>query len=223
MSCAFQSGCQWRGVADVQRSIKPHTAVAFLVVLGLVAGCVTRRSETATHRDYVTDLDFTAPTGFDATTFAGDKPLRQFGTNNVAGFSDNYIFGVYRSPMDLAGGHYFHVFPDGSFAIEAFCDIALPQSLALGRWKLAGNELVVSDLIERTNASMLPGMRRVSEGFGAVEKLRVFVTGQGEQIGDTILVSEETVRAGPHVGWRYIQRIKYYRDWAKEQKRLSGK
>jgi hypothetical protein len=76
-----------------------------------------------THRDYVTDLDFTTTTDFDATTLAGKKPLRQFGTNNVEGFSDNYIFGEYRGPMEDTGGHNFHIFPDGIFVVEAFCDI----------------------------------------------------------------------------------------------------
>jgi hypothetical protein len=76
-----------------------------------------------THRDYVTDLDFTTTTDFDAATLAGKKPLRQFGTNNVEGFSDNYIFGEYRGPMEDTGGHNFHIFPDGIFVVEAFCDI----------------------------------------------------------------------------------------------------
>jgi len=95
--------------------------------------------------------------------------------------------------------------------------------VASGRWKVEGNELVISDLTERPIASsVLAGMGWVKEHFGAVDKLRLFVTERDEYIGDTILVSDETVRKGPHVGWRYIRRIEYYRDWPKEQKTLLG-
>ena len=83
---------------------------------------------------------------------------------------------------------------------------------------------MISDLTERTNLSpSLSGMKWVKEHFGPVDKLRLFVTGRDESIGDTILVADETCRIGPHVEWKYIQRIEYYRDWPKEQKRLLEK
>ena len=204
--------------------MKTYSTLAFVAVLVLIVGCEAPKSEMKVHRDYVTDLDFTTTTDFDTATFAGKKPLSQFGTNNVEGFSDNYIFGEYRGPMEDTGGQNFHIFPDGCFVIEAFCDICQPETVATGRWKLEGNELVIFDLTERTNvSSVLSGMKWVREHFGAVDKLRLFVTERDESIGDTVLVSEETVRKGPHVEWRYIQRIEYYRDWPKEQKRLLGK
>ena len=149
--------------------------------------------------------------------------MREFGTNNVVGFSDNYIFGEYRNPMDLTGGHNFHVFPDGCFVIEEFCDICEPKTVASGRWKLEGNKLLISDLAERTNASSVLGMKWVKEHFGTVDRLRLFVTGRDESLGDAILVSDETARKGTHVKWRYIRRIEYYRDWPREQQRLLTK
>src|ERR1035437_4593494 len=165
--------------------MKKYSTLAFVAVLVLIAGCEAPKSEMKVHRDYVTDLDFTTTTDFDAATFAGKKPLRQFGTNNVEGFSDNYIFGEYRGPMEDTGGHTFHIFPDGCFVIEAFCDICQPETVASGRWKLEGNELVISDLTERTNvSSVLSGMKWVKEHFGAVDKLRLFVTERDESIGD---------------------------------------
>ena len=123
--------------------------------------------------------------------------MREFGTNNVAGFSDNDIFGEYRAFLDLTGGHNFHVFPDGCFVVEEFCDIGQPQTVASGRWKLEGNEIVISDLIERTNTLLVLGMKWVKEHFGPLDRLRLFVTSRDESIGDTILVSDETVRKGP--------------------------
>ena len=197
---------------------------ATATALTLLVGCEGPGSKMRVHRDYVTDLDFTTTTRFHASTFAGDKPLRQFGTNNVEGFSDEFIFGVYRDPMEDLGGHHFYLFPDGCFVVEAFCDICQPETVASGRWKLEGNELVISVLSERANVTSGPGgMDWVKERFGAIARLSIFVTERNEFIADTILVSDETIRKGPHVGWRYIQRIQYYRDWPKEQKRLLGK
>ena len=210
--------------SEAERSMKACSALAFVARLGIIVGCEAPTSQMKVHRDYVTNLDFTTATDFDAATFGGKKPLRQFGTNNVEGFSDNYIFGAYRCPMEETGGHNFHIFPDGSFVIEAFCDICLPETVASGRWRLEGNELVIVDLIERTNVSPgLSGMEWVKEHFGAVDKLRLFVTERDEFIGDTFLVSDGTVRKGPHIEWTYIRRIVCYRDWPKEQKRLLGK
>jgi hypothetical protein len=208
----------------INGSMKRYSTLAFVALLVFTAGCEAPKPGMKVHRDYVTDLDFTTTTDFDAATLSGKKPLRQFGTNNVEGFSDNYIFGEYRGPIDDTGGHNFYIFPDGSFVIEAFCDICQPETVAFGKWRLEGNELVVFDLTERINvSSVLSGMKWVKEHFGAVDKLRLFVTERDESIGDTVLVSDETVRKGPHVEWRYIRRIEYYRDWPKEQKRLLGK
>jgi hypothetical protein len=201
----------------------PRAAFAFLALWGLIAGCASRKPEVAAHRDYVTDLDFTTPTRFEAESFRGRQPLREFGTNNVEGFSDNYIFGVYRNPMDLTGGHNFYVFPDGRFAVEEFCDICEPKIVASGRWKLEGDELAISDLVERKNISVTLGMKWIEEHFGPLDRLRLFVTGHDESIGDTILVSDETVRKAPYVEWKYIGRIKCYRDWPKEEEGLLGK
>jgi hypothetical protein len=203
--------------------MKTCCSLAFVAVFTVIVGCEAPKSEMKIHRDYVTDLDFTTTTDFNAATFAGNKPLRQFGTNNVEGLSDNYIFGVYRGPMEDTGGNYFYIFPDGAFVIEAFCDICRPETVASGRWKLKGNELEIFDLSERTNVSSgLSGMKWIREHFGAVDKLRLFVTQRDESIGDTILVSDETVRKGRRVEWRYIKRIEYYRNWPNERERLLG-
>ena len=51
---------------------------------------------------YVTELDFTTSTEYRAEDL---RPLREFGTNNVEGFSDNYIFGEYRNHGRLSLGH----------------------------------------------------------------------------------------------------------------------
>jgi len=162
-------------------------------------------------------------TAFDVEALGGRQSLREFSTNVRTGFSDDYIFGLYRSPMDLTGGHNFYVFPDGCFVIEEFCDIGEPITLASGRWKLEGNELLIFDLVERENAPAIFGMKWVKEHFGKVDRLRLFVTGHGESIGDTILVAQDTVGKGPHIEWKYIRRIEYYRDWLKDQQRLLAK
>jgi hypothetical protein len=195
---------------------------AFNLLFGLVllGGCTTPVKGPVVHQDYVTDLDFTTATEFEATGFGGNQHLRSFGTNNVKGFSDPYIFGEYRNPMDITGGHNLHVFPDGCFVIEEFCDVGAPATIASGRWKLDGNTLVISDLVDRKPASALLGMKWVKENFGNPERLRVFVTARGESIGDTILVAEDTASKGPHLGWKYVRRRTEYADWPKRQQEL---
>lgn len=200
--------------------MKARFASSLLLVLALLGGCTTTVQDPVAHRDYVTDLDFTTMANFDATGFAGNQQLRTFGTNNVQGFSDPYIFGEYRRPMDMTGGHNFHVFPDGCFVIEEFCDIGAPVTIASGRWKLDGNTLLISDLVNRKPASAVLGMKWIKEQFGNPDKLRVFVTATGESIGDTILVAEDTASKGPHVGWKYVRRITAYADWPKTQREL---
>lgn len=200
--------------------MKSCSTLALLFALVLVVGC---RQQKAIHHDYVTDLDFTTTTYFDVASFDGKQSLREFGTNNCVGFSDYYIFGEYRNPMDITGGHNFHVFPDGCFVIEEFYDIGEPVTVASGRWKLDGNVLLVFDLVERKDASVVFGMKWVKEHFGTVGRLRLFVTGHGESIGDTILVAEDTVKKDTHIEWKYVRRIEYYRDWPKEQQRLLTK
>ena len=191
-----------------------------LLLASSLLGCTKAITPQSGPRGYVTDLDFTTTTDYKSESL---RPLREFGTNNVAGFSDNYIFGVYCNPMDMTGGHNFHIFPDGCFAIEEFVDIGEPETVASGRWKLEGNALVISDFVERTNSSATLGMKWVKEHFGSVERLRVFVTGHEEAIADTILVSDETVRKGKDFRSKYVRRLHYYRDWPKEQQRLLEK
>ena len=191
-----------------------------LAVLVLVGGCSTQVKGPVAHRDYVTDLDFTAETDFDAAGFSANQHLRTFGTNNVRGFSDPFIFGEYRSPMDLTGGHNFHIFPDGCFAIEEFCDVGEPVTLASGRWRLEGNTLVISALEARKPSSAVLGMKWIKEQFGSPERLRVFVTADGDSIGDTILVADDTAGKERHVGWKYVRRITAYADWPKRERDL---
>lgn len=210
-----------RWLRPVRRATEQHRSMKWSLLFALVLlGCKQATTQQPTSRGYVTDLDFTTATEYKAEAL---RPLREFGTNNVEGFSDNYIFGAYRNPMDMTGGHNFHVFPDGCFVIEEFCDIGEPVTVALGRWKLEENALVVSGLTEKTNSSAILGMKWVRKHFGAVERLRVFVTGRDEAIADTILVSDNTVREGKDLGWKYVRRIEYYRDWRKEEQKLLGK
>jgi hypothetical protein len=208
------------GSLSLGRSMKTLFVSCLPLVLVLLGGCTTPVQTPVVHRDYVTDLDFTTMTDFDTAGFAGNQHLRTFGTNNVQGFSDEYIFGKYRSPMDLTGGHNLHVFPDGCFVIEEFCDVGAPVTLASGRWKLDGNALLISDLVDRKPGSALLGMKWLKEQFGNPDKLRVFVTTAGESIGETILVAEDTASKGPHVGWKYVRRITPYADWPKRQREL---
>jgi hypothetical protein len=121
----------WPRVPEPKRSMKALFAFSFPLVLVLMGGCTTGVQSPIVHRDYVTDLDFTTTTDFDAVGLAGNQHLRTFGTNDVQGFSDEYIFGEYRSSMDLTGGHNLHVFPDGCFVIEEFCDVGAPATIAM--------------------------------------------------------------------------------------------
>jgi hypothetical protein len=209
-----------RRIVERSRSMKARTISSLLLLLVLVGGCTAPAQHDAAHRDYATDLDFTTATDFDAAGLGGSQELRAFGTDNIKGFSDDYIFGEYRSPMDLTGGHNFHAFPDGCFVIEEFCDVGEPITIASGQWKLDGNSLLVVDLVERKKSSAPLGMKWIRQHFGGVERLRVFVTANGESIGDTILISEDTAALGRHVEWKYVRRAVYYRDWPKRQRDL---
>jgi hypothetical protein len=202
------------------RSMKAFSAFGLLLALAVMGGCTGPVQRAVAHRDYGTDLDLTTATDFEASGLAGEQHLRTFRTNIVQGSSDDYIFGEYRSPMDVTGGHNLHLFPDGCFVIEETCDIGRPVTLASGRWKLDGDTLLIFDLLERRPASALLGMQWLREQFGSPHKLRVFVTANGEWIGDTILVAEDTANKGPHVGWKYVRRITHYADWPQWEREL---
>ena len=59
------------GSLSLGRSMKTYSTLAFVAVLVLIAGCEAPKSEMKVHRDYVTDLDFTTTTDFDAATLLG--------------------------------------------------------------------------------------------------------------------------------------------------------
>ena len=161
----------------------------------------------------MTSLDYTTVTEFAATGLDDEQHLRTFRTNIAQGLSSEYIFGAYQAPMSYTGGLCLHVFPDGCFVIEEYCDIGLPATIASGRWKLNANTLHISGLVERRPMPTALGMKWLKETFGSIGKIRVFVTANGEHIGDTILVAEDTCRSGPQVGWKYVRRITPYADW----------
>jgi hypothetical protein len=196
---------------------------ALLLLLGPVpAGhCATPDRLPVVHRDYVTNLDFTTTTAYVAAGVTGQLPLRTFQTNIARGFSDDFIFGVYCNPIETSSGHNYHIFPDGCFVIEEFYDVGPPSvTIASGNWKLEGNTLVISDLVDRKPASALLGMKWIKERLGNPERFRVFVTASGDWIGDTILVTEDTASKGTQVGMKYVRRTAYYRDWPKKQRDL---
>lgn len=63
-------------------------------------------------------------------------------------------------------------------------------------------------------------MNWINEAFGEVKRLRLFVTMQGELVGDIVLVAESTTRKNENIEWKYVRRIGYCDDWLKEEKRL---
>ena len=200
--------------------MKTPFASYLLLVLVPLGGCTAPVQSPVAHKDYVTDLDCTVETEFEVNDFGGRQRLRSFAANNAQGLSDPYIFGEYRTPMDLTGGHNLHVFPDGCFVIEEFCDVGPSATVASGHWRLDGNTLVVSDVVDRNSASAVLGMQWVKEHFGNPERLLVFLTADGESIGETLLVAEDTASNGPRLGLKYVRRITQYVDWAKRQQDL---
>ena len=196
--------------------MKVIVSVLSLSIFSLVS-CVTQEKFGAIDKGYETEIDLTMKTEYSIPDREGYTSLRNF----IEPISANDISGVYRNPADSTGGYEIHLFPDKVLLIVASVDIAPSGVVAVGTWDF--KDSVISMTVTSEYESYGSGIEWLKDDHGNLDAWHLFVTQDGGNIGDWIMVSDDTLKKKKKRVWSYIKRITYYKDWQKNRSRLLQK